>query len=571
MATPTSGADVWLTMNGKPLLFQENEQNLDVSAAEKKTNVIKIAPDAPESLEILIDGELLPGAVDGDWYWIPEKYAGLYELQVRAPGHNTRIACVRVQPEKLTQERYEAMLADIREVAIDLLFRLNSPAGEKVVAEQRVQDPSPLREYEQIILILKELKEVMAQIRRSPYQVLNEQYETRLLHEVQQFSHETTPLPGPMQTLPDHIATTDVAMHVTETWHVPCQTLTYDVHENRLLKQFIQCQLVTRLNILKERAENEIKRRVPIRAMKIKRQWDDDETPDIEKLTTVVSECQSMVQRCLSWSNEPFLKKVKPVAISGKATQMLLKNPSYSRFYRLYLNFQQELKISLNTENYVTLLALRKVCDLYEIWSVFQITRMVIAELSKARYTFKSSNLFFEVEKNSFQFEVRKNISSIVLTKEDITIHIKYEPVYPSYPSVGKRATLVSNDGRAQLTPDLAIEVYRGQVPIHIMVFDAKYRWRTERDSSHAPQEDDLNKMYRYYCKICYKTYNTSNVQYELQEIVSSAYILYPGDQLYRDPGNHIGALPLVPKMSKVKRPKVAQAVREILRLANLL
>lgn len=571
MATPISGADNWLTINGKPLRFQENDENLHVRAVEKQRNLLRVTPDAPGLLEIFIDGELLDTAVLGYWYWKPEKYAGLYELRVYVLDYETqRIAHVRVLPEKLTQERYEAMLADISAVAIDLLFRLNSPAGEKAIAEQREHDPSPLRDYRQMILLLQELKDVMEHIRRSPYQVLDEQYETRLLHEVQQFSRETMPLPGPVQALPGSIAA-GVVTQLPTVWQVPRHTLTYDVHENRLLKQFIQRQLITRLSILKERAENEIKRREPIRDMKISQGWSDDETSEILKLSQAIADCQQMAQWCVAWISDPFLKSVKHTATSGKATQVLLKNPFYSRFYRLYLRFQQELKISLDTERYVTVLALRKMWDLYEIWSVFQATNMIVAELSNAGYDFISSSLFYEVDKDCFQFEVRKNISSIVLIKGDIRIEIKYEPIYTSHLSVGDTSTLATKQrGGKYFTPDLAIEVYRGGVPVHVMIFDAKYSWYREADGSHSPYDENIDKMHTYYDMICYKVYNANHTRYRLQPIVSSAYILYPGDLLYREPGNRIGALPFVPKMVQRNKAKTEQAIKDILRLANL-
>jgi len=306
--------------------------------------------------------------------------------------------------------------------------------------------------------------------------------------------------------------------------------------------------------------------------MKISCGWSDDETAEILKLDQVVAECQGMAQWCMARCGEPFLKTVRPVALSGKATQVLLKNPFYSRFYRLYLRFQEELRISLDTEHYVTLLALRKVWDLYEIWAIFQITHMVVAELLNAGYTFTSSSLFYEIEKDCFQFEVRKNVASIVLTKGDISVEVKYEPVYASHQSVGNVSMLASKQRQGKyFTPDLAIEVYQRGVPIHVMIFDAKYSWQRELDGSHAPHDNDVDKMHTYYDMICYKLFNASRSHYKLRDIVSSAYILYPGDLLYCEPGNRIGALPLVPRMVQSNRAKVEQALKEILRLAHLL
>lgn len=570
MATPTSGADTWLTINGQPLKFQDTDENLHVHAVEKGKNLLRVTLAAPDTLKIYVDNELLDTAVYGKWYWRPEKYAGLYELEVRASGYAPQVAKVRVFPEKLTQERYEAMLADLSAIATDLLFRLNSPAGEKAVAQHREQDTSPLRDYKQLLLIMQELRDVMAQLRRSPHRVLHEHYERRLLHEVRQFSSEALPVTGPSVTLPSSVATSCIVNHLPETWMVQQHTLTYDVYENRLLKQFVQRRLVTKLNIIKERAENEIKRREPVRAMKINKGWEDDETAEILKLDQAVAECQRMVQRCIAWSSEPFLKSVKLSVTSGQATQVLLKNPFYSRFYRLYLKFQQELRISLNTERYLTILALRKVCDLYEIWSVFQVTRMVLEELTNAGYYFTSSNLFYEVEKDCFQFEVRKNVSSIILTKDEFRVEVKYEPMYHSYQSVDGMSTLATKMREGKyLTPDLAIEVYQRDQPKHVIIFDAKYSWYREADGSYSPNDDDINKMRTYRDLICYKVYKTGYSDYSLQSIVSSAYILYPGDMLYREPGNVIGALPLVPNMSR--RNKVENAIKDILRLAHLL
>ena len=55
------------------------------------------------------------------------------------------------------------------------------------------------------------------------------------------------------------------------------------------------------------------------------------------------------------------------------------------------------------------------------------------------------------------------------------------------------------------------------------------------------------------------------------QQIVSSAYVLYPGESMDRDPGKAIGALPMTPKMAARQRDVVEQAVVDILRMARLL
>jgi predicted component of viral defense system (DUF524 family) len=572
MATPVSGANRWLTLNGKPLVFQDQHENLQARAVEGRNNLLRAQADAPGPLEIFVDDILLDTSVYGFWYWRPEWHAGLYELRIEAPGYEPQRTMVRVLPAKLTQQRYEQMLVELDAIATELLFRLNSPAGEKAVTNSQTQESSPLRDYRLLQAILEPFSNVMEQIRRNPYRVLYETDEQRLFHEVHQFSNEAIPLPG--EVFPVPAVGTGRWKNVTlpTRWQVKEKKLTYDVHENRLLKQFVQRQLMNKLAFLKARAESEIKRREQQRLIKLSRGWDDDETAEIEKLKQVMSDCERMARRCIAWSSEPFLTTVRSSTASSHATQVLLKNPFYSRFYRLYLQFQQELQINLDTERYLTTLSLRKVWDLYEIWSVFRISMLILEELTKAGYTFLSSNLFYEIDSQTFQFEIRKDTSRIVLGRGDLRVEMRYEPRYHSHQSAGSTASIVSNIRRDKyVSPDLAIEVYEHGKPKHVMIFDAKYRWLREPDGLHYPNDDDLDKMRMYRDRICHKVYNPRGSTYRLFKIVTSAYILYPGDVVHSEASDGIGALPLVPSMAVSLITRVEGTVKKLLRMAHLL
>jgi len=568
MDIPTSGADTWLTLNNRSLSFQEDNENLNAHVYETHDNMFRITKAAPDDLQIYIDEKLLETERYGRWLWRPDGYAGLYLLQVSAPGHPLQVARVRVLPEKLSYERYKVILDDISKIAVDLLFRLNSPAGEKAITQFREQEASALRNYELIQKIMQELEGVIAAIRRSPLRLLREYSEQRLLHEVRQFSSETIPVTGAVLTLPAHMATTCGVDHLPASWTVQQNTLTYDVHENRLLRQFVLRQLVAKLSTIQEKAQMEIKRREKQRTTKLYKGWKDNETAQIEELKRVLAECQRMTRRCIAWGNEPFLKSVKSLATSGKATQVLLKHPSYSRFYRLYLQFQQELKINLDTEQYLTTLTLRKMWDLYQIWSVFHISRMIVDILTGADYQVTSNSIFYEVEKDSFQIDVRKNMPTVTLAKEDLRIQMKYEPLYLK--PIGNMPGLVST-GYEQLTPDMSVEIFsQGQLK-SVLIFDAKYRYQ-EIDGSYRPKEDDLGKMRTYRDKICYKTYDPRRPDQRPRKVVSSASILYPGTYLEHDADEaEIGALPLVPNMAQDDLLEVKEAIKDILWLIRLL
>ncbi len=196
----------------------------------------------------------------------------------------------------------------------------------------------------------------------------------------------------------------------------------------------------------------------------------------------------------------------------------------------------------------------------------------MIAKLEQDGYVMTSNSVFYEIERDYFQFDVRRNVSSIVLTKGDTRVEIKYEPVYPNHKALKNVSGLVARqNGDNPLTPDMAIEVYERGQPRHIAIFDAKYRWSRENDGSYHPKDEDLDKMRRYHDRIQYKIYNRKTGRERWQQLVSSAYVLYPGELLDRDPGKVIGALPMTPNMSAQQRNTVEQAVVDILGMARLL
>jgi len=569
MATPVFGASVWLTINNKPLSFEPNNENQHLNIAEYSTNTIRITPNAPDSVSISIDEQELETARYGTWMWNTKHYAGLYQFVINAPGYQHQIAWVRVFPHKFTQQLYEKMKSDLSTIALDLLFRLDSPAFEKTEYAPRSQETSSLHDYAQIRDIIEKLRDIMLHIRSEPYCALREQSIEQDWQEISRFT-DIAPIPGKSIALPQSLVERHGIHHLPQHWSVRQSSPTYDLYENRLLKQFLQRQLTAKLEIIQEHAEREKQQREVIYA----RYHNIEDHKTISKLDHAITTCQEMKQRCIHWSNEAFLKTVQSVALSSKATQVLLKHPTYSRFYHLYLQFQKCLKITYNTDRYVTELAMRKVSELYEMWSVFSITRMAIEELVAVGYEMISNTTFYQVEKNCFQFDVRKNVASIILEKEDRRVEIKYEPIYPNQSTVTSRSALVATTiGSYPLTPDMAIEVYQDGQPRDALIFDAKYRWDRASDGLYYPKQEDIDKMYRYRDNIQYKRYQQGQTRrpYTMDEIVRSAYILYPGNKIHSESKNScIGSLPLIPNMSPQRLEEVRQQLKDLLYSANL-
>lgn len=568
MATQVSGASRWLTINRRPLSFLPEDENVTLNIIEYSEYMIRSTQDAPDQLTIAIDDRQMNTEHYGRWNWRPKDYAGLYRLVATAPGYSPQTAWIRVFPQKLTQPTYEKMKAELSAIAIDLQFCLDSPALERsIYAPPSLEEASPLREYTKIQRIIEQLQDVMSHIRREPYRVLRKEPIVQDWQEMSTFSDEIVPLPGAYIRLPEAVARRHRVTYLPQSWAAQRDSHTYDMYEHRLLKQFVQQQLVAKLEIIQQRAEKERQRVEAIYA----RYHNAEDGVLIRKLQQTIENCRKMKQRCLHWSNEPFLKTVSAVALTGKATQMLLKHPNYSQFYRLYLQFQKDLKITHETERYVTDLAMRKVSALYEMWSVFLLSRMAIEELVAAGYHIVSRSLFYEVEKNYFQFDVQKNTASIVLEKEAAHVEFKYEPIYPNQSTIHQRSALVATTiGSNPLTPDMAIEVYYNGEPEQILIFDAKYRRFRDRDGLFYPNQEDIEKMYRYLNNIQYKRHHPGNTRNPstLKRIVSSAYILYPGNKIHTESQNRIGGLPLIPSMSSQRLADVREHFLSLLRLS---
>lgn len=577
MATPAFGVNpdpnTWLTLNGQPLSFERNNENLEANAHEfdhsDYGNLIRITNAAPDDLRISVDDAELQTERYGSWYWRAKAFAGLYQLEVSAPGYPLYTALVRVVPSKLNYARYQQMLTDISQVALDLLFYLSSPASEKLVVNSRESSSSALREYTLVAEIIKEMEGVIAQIRREPHRTLAEHSEQRFLHEVNQFSAEVRPMPGPAVKIPAGVAATvsrqKTLAYLPEIWITTQKSLTYDVYENRLLKHFVQHQLTAKLGVIQDVAKAEIKRRRENLVIIRQRGWDDDETPQIEKLEDIIADCGLLAKRTQLWASEAFLKDVKKPTIVSKPSQILQKNPNYSRFYRQYLRFQQELKISYDTDTYLTTLALRKMSDLYEMWAVFRVTRVVIFLLEDFGFRLVSNSGFFEIDENRFQFEVKKNLASIELEKGNLRVKIKYEPIYNSSFNAGNNQIVAR--AKYERKPDLAIEVWSGSRAVKVIIFDPKYKDEKVGDT-YTYLEKDLNKMREYRDVICWKSANNPRPQ----PIVSSAYILYPGTEPEHDPSYpEIGAIPLVPDLAPNEEAFLYEAIEDTLNKAGLI
>jgi hypothetical protein len=564
MDTRVSGVERWLTLNGVPLDFGPSAENRDAEAVEYKDNQFRVTGSAPDHLRLLIDDEELETEIYGRWLWRPRGFAGLYRLTVKVNDRLAAATRVRVLPSKLSYERYTQMLKEIGKFSVDLLFRLRSPADEYMQPEYDGTRSSALREYALLRQVFPELRNVIAAIRRSPRTALQTRHEEHLLYQALEIGDGAIPVMGNVLRVPSKVQSSHFRFtELPETWLVERRLLTYDISENRLLKHFLGRQLVPRIYGIRSQAKNELERRRLERDIKRRRNWEDDESEHIDELERVVGKCGEMLNETQAWLDAPFLQSVGNQLSTLAPTQVLQKHPHYARFYRIYLQLQQSLRYSVNTESFIAALSLRNMAELYETWSVFKMSGLVRDILLNAGYHLSSAIGFFRLVDDQLQLEVNRN-AAIELVRDKNRVVIRYEPLYPPGNTAG--SGLVSANARSQRTPDMAVELWSSSSAKQVLIFDAKYRTTKVRNQE-SYVEDDLDKMDQYRRTIQWKP---SDPRDSMKKVVASAYIMYPGDEMEHDDVRcDIGALPLKPLMTDAR--ELARAVLKLLHNAKIL
>jgi hypothetical protein len=563
MAIPVSGVNRWLTLNDEQLLFDAGCENINAGAREYQHNHFRITEEAPDDLEIRVEGEPILTERYGRWIWYPEAFAGLYSVDVSAPGHGDYHTQIRVLPGNITLRQQEQMLEDISNISVDLLFQLQSPAREQTGTALADQYQSPLRNYRLVKNLMGDLEKAMALIARTPHRALVGRQERRQWHEPAVIGANATAVPGPVVAVPN--ARPGIPAVWPFGWQVERSELTYDIYENRLLKHFLWSQLLPRLIQIEDGADEEIQRRRQKLVIYEKYRWKDNAAEQVDriaKLEEVIDTVRSLQQTVIRWGNLPFLRWVRPSPLRAMPTQVLQKDPGYNQFYTVYLRFQHELRRGVTAERLLTQMALRKMAELYEMWAVFRITDVLLPLLRKIGYQVVSETGFFRLEDQLFHFEVDRN-AVIKLTRGKTRVLIRYEPLYPH---LKKGVYGLVTTRYPWLTPDLAVERWEDGIPQSILIFDPKYK-SEEREGQMTYWERDLDKMSTYYSEILWKSPDKDS---RPEQVVASAYILYPGEVLvHNEDYPRVGALPVVPE--REQRQDVHPVLVDLLRNGGLM
>lgn len=575
MDTPVSGVDAWLKLNGQPLRFAPDQENEAAGAQELQRNNFTRQSGAPADLAIIVEDEAesLPAERYGLWYWLASDYAGLYRIHVDAPGQARQTALVRVRPTKVSYARYKIMLEEIASFGINLLYRLGSPAHERVRAGKGARMTSSYEEYTKLDSIFTDVASALTQIRLMPHQVLAKFDDTANLADPEVRTGKARPLSGPMQRLSPVVARKLGLTALPLEYIRQQEFLTYDVYENQLLKHFLVSQLRDRLIGVLVSIEGERQRLVSELKMQRANGWERDiaETEhQLSLLSTAREAMEKMARQSQTLGAEPFLRSVRALSLPVRPTQVLQKHRAYHRFFAALLRFRRDLDVNVDTQDFVALVALRKMAEIYEIWAVFYAAQLIMQQLETAGFVLISQDGFFRMNTNRFIFDVQRDAATVEYGRDNLRVRLRYEPRYVG--NIGNQSGLMAYRKSLQ-TPDFAAEVWdvARRRPLSVIVLDAKYKIFSV-DGENRYKDEDLNKMREYQDHIRYRTWDPRRPDLRPEKIVSSAYILYPGDVVDHDPDDpRFGAIPLAPDMPKAFVDQADQIVEDLLEAVHLL
>lgn len=313
-------------------------------------------------------------------------------------------------------------------------------------------------------------------------------------------------------------------------YRVTARKLSTDTPENRFIKMVLErcVRMLSRIDLLAR---------------------DNNKSPDQQPLSdSFFDELERWARPLEQYLARPFFWDVGDFNGMSRESLVLHQKAGYSGVYRVW----QQLKLYLDTLGATSSISMKTVAELYEVWCLLEMRRMLI-------------ELGFEEKQSSKPRLADKDLVKILrdgmgaaftLEREDIVIRLAHEPVFSSPEQVRKHGIY---SWITSQKPDILLEARFRNGSVIRWVFDAKYRIATEDNASgnnpvdYAP-DDAINQMHRYRDALIHLEKSSEGVESKSRPVLG-AYVLYPGffDEKNANIYNKaideigIGAFPLLP------------------------
>ncbi len=421
-----------------------------------------------------------------------------------------------------TKMDIETDLSDIQQI-IDKnypLFRFSfaQKTEQELARSRKPHERFPLLWLSQFESLRKELEKGVKHILRAPH--------SRLLPRTKTLRVEQ--LKGRLSSkLEEQVRTALKNNDLNKRYQLDSKFLSLDTPENRFIKMvLIRCvrELSTFINRVKA---NNI-------------------APENSRLSDTFFEQLEHWKKPLENSlKRPFFKDIGDYDDLNNESLVLHQKAGYANVYRVW----QQLKLYLDVFGHHARISMKSIAELYEIWCLLEVRRILIDELGFSELEKRKVDLYT----NGVEKVLHDGIGAAFnLERGKIKLRLAHEPLFrrSSNPRSGNIYSWTTSQ-----KPDILLEAEFESGDKLRWIFDAKYRIDSKDDDVDYAPDDAINQMHRYRDALIHIHHADDGWQQKTRPIFG-AFVLYPGwfensdiQNPYRKAIDEIGigAFPLLP------------------------
>lgn len=242
----------------------------------------------------------------------------------------------------------------------------------------------------------------------------------------------------------------------------------------------------------------------------------------------------------------PFFREIGNYEGLNNESLVLHQKSGYANVYRIW----QQLKLYLDVFGQQSNISVKSVAQLYEVWCVLELRRLLVEELGFNIVTTRKPALY----KKGVEKALHDGFgAAFQLQRGHTTIRLAHEPLFRKPANPLKSGSIYS--WITSQKPDILLEAEFKNGEKLRWIFDAKYRISAdETDIDYAP-DDAINQMHRYRDALIH-IHQADDGWQEKTRPIFGAFVLYPGwfkssesQNPYQNAIDEIGigAFPLLP------------------------
>lgn len=461
--------------------------------------------------------------VVADW---PLSGTGHYRLELTDGGSREELK-LSVWPRKISKAGYFQLLDDLEQLPASLAIALQKGgalAGIKLPPPGEATLASELQRLRRAIGGTEErpgLAKVLRSLAPDPYMVLRStevwlpRDRARRVHPArlgQAFAiGHNVDASGQPERLPE-----------TQVEHTP------DVYENRLVRAF----------------HDHVSLRIRRLQARLRSGTLTDATDELSQLSRSLSAARR---------EATFLDHVTPPRqLPTQLTMVLLRRPAYRAALEGYLEYRRTVSIRLEEPGLES--PLENLPSLYETWGTLQVIKAAADTATQLGFTV-TERIFHRDQSGLFLHVLKNGRAAIILRHERSDTTVKVFPQRTYHPR-----GIPLRSASYEQKPDIALEVHQPGQPQRVLIFDPKYKLRSEElegeITNGRPQKVDIDKMH---------AYRDAIRDHDDRRVVEYAAIMYPGAASERF-GTGLEAIAARPDEASALQGKIRSVLLDMLK-----